>query len=153
MGTMSLDYILTRFEGRSSRKHFWIGIAILLVFGAVVLVAAALLTGERDYSVIRFNIFAIEVALLYPLVAVSVKRLHDRGRPGYSVLAFLVPWILHQVTNMAGITGDPLAFNAIDVTSFLVTFVLFVWFLIELGFRRGIAGANEYGPDPLETTS
>jgi uncharacterized membrane protein YhaH (DUF805 family) len=148
---MNFDSLFLNLEGRISRKSFWIGIVSLLVFGTVILVISAMLTGERDYPVIRFNIFAIEVALLYPLVAVGVKRLHDRGRPGYTVLAFLIPWILHQVTNMIGITGDPLALNAIDVTSFLINLVLFFWFLVELGVRRGVAGPNAYGPDPLET--
>jgi uncharacterized membrane protein YhaH (DUF805 family) len=146
---MNFDALFLRFDGRISRKAFWAGIISLIVFGAIILVISAMLTGERDYAVIRFNIFAIEVALLYPLVAVGVKRLHDRGRPGYTVLVFLIPWILHQVTNMIGITGDPLAFNAIDVTSFLINLVLFFWFLFELGFRRGTVGPNEFGPDPV----
>jgi uncharacterized membrane protein YhaH (DUF805 family) len=27
-----------------------------------------------------------------------------------------------------------------------------IWFLIELGFQRGTAGDNRYGPDPLAVT-
>ena len=147
---MQLDSLFLRFEGRIPRKAFWIGMILLLVFGLVILALSATATGERDYAVIRFNIFALEVALLYPICAVGVKRLHDRGRPGYVVLAFLFPWMLHQVTNMIGITGDLLALNAIDVTSFLVNLVLFFWFLFDLGIRRGEPGPNEYGPDPLD---
>jgi uncharacterized membrane protein YhaH (DUF805 family) len=147
---MNFDALFLRFEGRITRKAFWIGMIALVVFGLVILGISKLVTGEGDYAVIRFNIFAIETALLYPISAVGVKRLHDRGRPGYTILAFLFPWMLHQITNMVGITGDLLALNMIDITSFLINLALFFWFMIDLGFRRGTVGPNEYGPDPVE---
>jgi uncharacterized membrane protein YhaH (DUF805 family) len=147
---MNFASLFTRFEGRISRKPFWTGIVILLVVGVVILIASLFATGERDYPVIRFNIFVITVALLYPLYAVGAKRLHDRGRPAYTGLVFLVPWLLHQITNMVGITGDPTAVNAIDIAFILINLVLFVWFLVDLGILRGAAGPNDYGPDPLQ---
>ena len=32
----------------------------------------------------------------------------------------------------------------------LVIVAIWLWFFIELGFFRGTAGPNAYGPDPLE---
>jgi uncharacterized membrane protein YhaH (DUF805 family) len=148
---MNLASLFTSFEGRIARKPFWAGVILLFIVGLVVLAVSLFVAGERDYPVIRFNIFVVEVALLYPICAVAVKRLHDRGRPGYTALFFLVPWMLHQVTNMVGITGDPTAINAVDIAFILINLVLFIWFLVDLGFLRGTAGPNAYGPDPVES--
>jgi uncharacterized membrane protein YhaH (DUF805 family) len=150
---MNFASLFMSFEGRISRKTFWLGLILLFAVGTVVLLGSLYAAGERDYPVIRFNIFVITVALLYPTVAVGVKRLHDRGRPGYTVLVFLVPWILHQITNLLGITGDPTAINAIDMAFILINLVLFVWFVVDLGILRGTVGPNEYGPDPVEAKS
>ena len=62
--------------------------------------------------------------ILYPpflwiLAALLVKRLHDRGR-GPAVLL----WLLLPVLG-------PL------------------WLILELGFRKGTDGDNQFGPDPL----
>jgi len=63
--------------------------------------------------------------LLYPfyfwaLGALGTKRLHDRGKSPLWFVALLVP--------VLGV----------------------LWALIELGLRRGSAGENRYGVDPLE---
>jgi hypothetical protein len=34
----------------------------------------------------------------------------------------------------------------------LIGSVFWIWGVIELGFRRGTEGDNEYGPDPLRKT-
>ncbi len=74
------------------------GDAIILA----ILFASLWIVGESDLTVIRLNRPIITLVFLYPLLAVWVKRLHDRGRPGYMVIVFLVPWLLHQATNLAG---------------------------------------------------
>ena len=68
------------------------------------------------------------------------------------VIVFLVPRLLHQIMNLIGITGDPIAFNSLDVLFFGVNIVIGLWFLIDLGLLRGTVGPNKYGPDPLTTS-
>jgi uncharacterized membrane protein YhaH (DUF805 family) len=63
--------------------------------------------------------FLIGIALLWPSVAIAIKRWHDRGKSGWWMLIFFVP-----------IVG-------------------WIWGGIELGFLKGTDGPNEYGPDPL----
>ena len=63
--------------------------------------------------------------VLYPplylcLLALAVKRLHDDARSGAWLLVGLVP--------VLGV----------------------LWLLFELALRKGTAGSNQYGPDPLE---
>jgi uncharacterized membrane protein YhaH (DUF805 family) len=146
---MNLGSIYTSFSGRISRQEFWIATLILVVVAIAILFASLWIAGESDYLAIRLNGFVITLVFLYPLLAVWVKRLHDRGRPGYMVVVFLVPWLLHQITNLAGITGDPTSLSSLDVLFFGVNIVIWIWFLIDLGFLRGTRGDNPHGSDRL----
>src|ERR1051326_5369822 len=102
---MSLATLYTAFEGRTARKQFWIGLVVLVVIGIAVAFACLAAAGEGDYQVARLVWFVVTITLLYPALALSVKRLHDRGRPGHVVLYYLIPWFLHWGFNLSGITG------------------------------------------------
>ncbi|KAK0332057.1 hypothetical protein LTR94_026442, partial [Friedmanniomyces endolithicus] len=65
---------LFSFEGRLRRSHFWIGFIIL--FGVSIVVGWLPVIG-----------FLISIALIWPNVAIAVKRLHDMGKTGWFVLA------------------------------------------------------------------
>jgi uncharacterized membrane protein YhaH (DUF805 family) len=58
--------------------------------------------------------------LLWPSMAIMVKRWHDRDKRGWWALVVFVPVI-----------G-------------------WIWALIENGLLRGTAGANRFGAEPLE---
>jgi len=64
-------------------------------------------------------ILAFGLLVMWILLAVAVKRFHDRDKSGWWVLIVFVPLI-----------GG-------------------LWYLIECGFLRGTDGPNPYGPDPL----
>jgi uncharacterized membrane protein YhaH (DUF805 family) len=103
------------FRGRVSRRQFWLhGVAALLglaVLCQVLLGIARVRAGTAD--------LVVNLLLLWPALAVSVKRWHDRDKSGWWVLLNLLPVI-----------G-------------------WLWALIDNGFLRGTAGPNRYGPDPL----
>jgi uncharacterized membrane protein YhaH (DUF805 family) len=149
---MNLGSIYTGFEGRISRRQFWVATILLVIVAVAILMVSLAVAGERDYMAIRLNGFVITLVFLYPALAVWVKRLHDRNRPGTMVIVFLVPWLLHQIMNLIGITGDPTAFNSLDVLFFGINLVIGLWFVIDLGLLRGTPGPNKYGPDPLTTS-
>jgi uncharacterized membrane protein YhaH (DUF805 family) len=107
---MDWNHLLTSFDGRISRQPFWLG--TLALFGANIVVSIVL--GGGVLGVI------LGLVLIYPSLAVSVKRWHDRGKSGWWVLVALIPVI-----------G-------------------WIWTLVECGFLEGTKGSNEYGPDPLE---
>jgi uncharacterized membrane protein YhaH (DUF805 family) len=71
----------------------------------------------------RFLSTLVGIALIYPSVCVSVKRWHDRGKSGWWVLIGLIPVI-----------G-------------------WIWTLVECGFLPGTGGTNEYGSDPMATST
>jgi uncharacterized membrane protein YhaH (DUF805 family) len=146
---MNLGNIYTGFEGRIGRLQFWVATILVILIILAILFASLWIVGESDLTVIRLNRLIITLVFLYPLLAVWVKRLHDRNRPGYMVIVFLVPWLLHQIMNLLGVTGDPLLLTSIDLVFIGVNIVIGIWFVVDLGILRGTKGTNKYGPDPL----
>jgi uncharacterized membrane protein YhaH (DUF805 family) len=98
-------------QGRVGRRGYWIsGVVILLVLGLVLtaLLRIAGLSSERAEGVVN-------LLLAWPAIAVSVKRWHDRDRPGW--------WVL---VNMLPVIG-------------------WLWGLLDNGFVPGSRSANRYG--------
>jgi uncharacterized membrane protein YhaH (DUF805 family) len=97
------------------------------------------------------------VILAYPIAALSIKRRHDRGSAGlevwiYLALAAIIALIqalgLGMTTTQMGDITMPtptLLFNIIAV----ITGILGLYLLVVMGFLKGTAGPNAYGPDPL----
>lgn len=114
---MDWKYLYGSFDGRIGRQSFWIGHVVLIAISAAVHVVVGGIFGMEGIG--RAIAGIITLVLIYPSLAVDVKRLHDRGKTGWWILLLLVP-----------IVG-------------------FIWFVVELGCLRGTAGANRYGEDPL----
>lgn len=149
---MDFGYLYTSFEGRINRKSYWIGLLALIIvmmavmFGALFLVGGSIVANDFQTRMITF---VLQLAFLYPSAALMVKRLQDRNRPGYFAAFLLVPMVIKAVTDLMGMTGDPVDQNALDYLLNIIIFVVSVWFFIELGCLRGTVGPNQYGPDPL----
>jgi uncharacterized membrane protein YhaH (DUF805 family) len=149
---MDFAYLYTSFEGRINRKRFWVGLIILGIVEVVIMFGAAFLTGGSIMmpdSQIRMITSVVQLLFLYPLSALTAKRLHDRNHPTYWVAFFVVPVLLNLLTNLVGITGDPTNVKTLDYLFGIINFVVFVWFFVELGCLRGTVGSNQYGPDPI----
>jgi uncharacterized membrane protein YhaH (DUF805 family) len=80
--------------------------------------------------------------------SITTERLHDRDKSAWWLVVFyLVPGVLGQLAKtawFAGTTGMVLHY-----TLALASFALTIWGFVEIGFLRGTAGSNAYGPDPL----
>jgi uncharacterized membrane protein YhaH (DUF805 family) len=106
--------ILFAFDGRIGRRAWWLW-AVLAMLGLglyfkVVLRVAGLSAAHTD--------IALNLLLLWPAVAISVKRWHDRNKSAWWVLVMLIP-----------VVG-------------------WLWVLIENGFLRGTRGVNRFGEEP-----
>ncbi len=114
--------LLFSFDGRINRAKFWLGTACLFV-GYLVLagISAATMSPDGSMGVVGIIVLIIYLAMIWPSVAIGVKRFHDRDKSGWWVLIALVPFI-----------GG-------------------LWYLIECGFLEGTKGPNKFGPDPLAT--
>jgi uncharacterized membrane protein YhaH (DUF805 family) len=84
--------------------------------------------------------------------AVSVKRLHDRDRTGWWILAAYLAIIVAIVLGVLTLMQpegqrEPLNFAAV-IAVFAVS-CLMIWMFIQIGFLKGTQGPNRFGPDPL----
>ena len=139
---MDWAYLFSSFEGRISRQTFWIGVALLVVAELAAYLIAEALQGDRLSAI-------IDLAFIYPEFAVAVKRTHDRDLPIWILIVFFAGEAvldLLTVLELAGSMEEPSLLSLAIAVPFTV---LLVALLIELGFRRGTVGPNQYGPDPV----
>ena len=108
------------FEGRINRAKYWLGNLGLILVEIVLYNIRADMMRNLGFSMAGIVISAaIRIVMIWPYVAIGVKRLHDRDKSGWWVLINLVPVI-----------GN-------------------LWYLIQCGFLKGTEGPNKFGPDPL----
>ncbi len=142
--------LLFSFEGRIRRSHFWIGWLICLGVGVVA-------------GWIPFLGGLLAIVLIWPNLAISVKRLHDMGKSGWLVA---VPWVLNLIVciggvalmglsvfaNLSGLENeDPAAIMAVlgpALGLFGLLFLISLGFLLWIGLSDGQPGDNRYGPNP-----
>jgi uncharacterized membrane protein YhaH (DUF805 family) len=141
---MSMTQLLFSFQGRLNRKPYWLT-NIAVGFGAIVLVALALvMLGEHKFAE-AFATMALVAILYIPLLWVSLalgaKRLHDRNKSAWWLVLFYV------APGVASGIGDQMEY--LGFVLHLVAFAITVWAFVELGCLRGSIGQNRFGPDPL----
>jgi uncharacterized membrane protein YhaH (DUF805 family) len=141
---MDWIYLFTSFEGRISRQPFWIAVAALVVVEVVV----GLLTEQIDND--RLSA-VLDLVVAYPEFAVAAKRGHDRAISTWVIGLFFGVVIVFDLL----LLGGWLRTEDLDDTSKVVYLLLIpvgvfaLILLADLGLRRGTAGPNRYGPDPL----
>jgi uncharacterized membrane protein YhaH (DUF805 family) len=90
----------------------------------------------------------IFVVGLWFLAANTIKRLHDRNKSGWWIVAFFfVPHLLGRLGGL--LLGDSSAADVAADVLVLIIVGLNLWGLIELLFLKGTSGPNRFGPDPL----
>lgn len=114
---MSWSQLFFSFRGRVGRALFWlVQIAAGVLVGLLVCINhMAGDTGREMFTVLDVVIGVVMLALIWPLLAVNVKRWHDLDMAGWWVLLSLVPLLGWPVT------------------------------LIANGFLPGTQGPNRYG--------
>lgn len=120
MAGIDWKHLLFAFDGRITRKQFGLGVLVLLLFAQVAFGVLMFLVVENvaiELALILLGV--VFLGLLWPGLALLIKRWHDRDKSGWWMLIGLVPTI--------GI----------------------LWILIETGLLPGTDGDNRYGPKPF----
>jgi len=141
---MDWNFLYNSFEGRIGRQAFWIAVAVLSVAELAAHFIAEQIQGDRLSAI-------IDVAFVYPEFALAVKRAHDRNMPVVFLIVFFAASAfldLLTVLEMTGTDDEPSSISVLIAVPFTI---LALFLLVELGFRRGTPGPNQYGPDPLGT--
>jgi uncharacterized membrane protein YhaH (DUF805 family) len=166
----NLRQVLFSTQGRISRSQLWLkGFLPLIAFCAlgicIVIVGLASGTPSMPTAAKAFLLtyWILYLVMAWPLTTVLVKRIHDRNKSGWLVLAYWAPVLFQTAIDfrsdlirayVIAMTGDftvgqdSSVFS--DITD-LIEIVVGLWFLIEFGCMRGTVGANPYGPDPVTT--
>src|ERR1700680_2143449 len=78
---MDWNYLLNRFDGRISRKTFWIALAAVTAAEIAGHFIAEQIDGDRLSAIVA-------LAFTYPEFAIALKRAHDRNMPVWLLIAF-----------------------------------------------------------------
>ena len=158
---MSHGWMLFGFDGRLNRKPYWIGSIEVMVVAILVAGAVAALfnltgrapTPEELLRVAHPWLAGFGLIIAYLAAALLAKRLHDRNKTGWLAALLLIPAEIETWLDPSGsVTHTPLI-HWVYLVAWWVTIIVGLWFLIELGFLRGTAGDNSYGPDQLAVTT
>jgi uncharacterized membrane protein YhaH (DUF805 family) len=145
---MNLLRLFFSFRGRVNRARFWLVSVTWFILGGVLDYVWSV-SGAADVPVGRNHLVdaALVAIMLPPLascLAVGVTRLHDRNKTAWWMLVFyLCPPIIETFAQLADLD------SALMVNLMVLSGIVTVWAVVELGCLRGTVGANRYGPDPL----
>ena len=135
---MTLQQWLFSIKGRIGRRDFWIWMGIWVLAMIVLFTLAG--SGWLNLQTAAFAL----VCMLWPTAAVTIKRLHDRGKSGLWALLMVLAWML-LAGNWAMLPGV----WQWGVGRFVPTLII-VMMLIDLGAFVGTQGENKYGKETLD---
>ena len=137
-----------QFSGRAPRAEYW-----WFYLGYMIL--AVLLNMLTSISEI-FGLFGLlYLALIIPMIAVGVRRLHDIGRSGWWLLAPILPYaigfamIFPAMMSGAADPTNPFSMTGLGLASiFLLLGLVMAIVVFIFSVLPGTRGDNSYGPDP-----
>ena len=80
------------FSGRARRKEYWMFAAVNFGISMVLSIIDFALLGAADSGFSPLSTLYM-LAVIIPGIAVGVRRLHDTGRSGWSLLFAFIPFI------------------------------------------------------------
>lgn len=118
---LTVKEILLSYEGRIPRSIYWMWTLIVSFAFMAVAVLLAVLMGMifGESPIVLIPLLLLYIPTIYVMLAIQVKRWHDRDKSGWWCLINLIPYI-----------GG-------------------IWAFVEVGCLRGTMGPNQFGPDPL----
>jgi uncharacterized membrane protein YhaH (DUF805 family) len=104
----SLPQFLLSASGRVSRSQFWLRWALPLIVVTVIIEVLLFMVLDPWTAMVIMNLYML--AVLWPSIAIYIKRAHGRGRSGWFILLFLVPilniWVFVELLFLPGTAGN-----------------------------------------------
>ena len=150
---MDFKYLFPDFDGRISRQPFWMGVIVLVVIALVASFVLGLILPAWLAQLV------VNLGLIYPALALMVKRLHDHGEGALPLGAvFILPSLVASLLRLTGLTYSTVTLGNVTYvapTLFgwlinLIVIVIGLYALYHLGIKEGQREANAYGADPLQ---
>ena len=144
--------LLTTTEGRIGRQQWWIG-SVLVAIAALIANAILLsMFAERAPGFFVAGSLFVTLLVLWLAYCLGVKRRHDRGNAGNDLRLFLAGILISQLIQfprmIAILSGGPIEAPALWMQVIGFGWSIFgLYILVQLGFLRGTAGPNSYGPE------
>ena len=152
-------------KGRISRAQYWLRFMVpyFVIYFAIDIATVAVDEDSTAHTVLSGILGLFLLAALWPSIAILVKRIHDRNKPGWLCLALYIPVILFIVLLIVWLAGaiakaaatgtfDAPEFGALAIIVVLLAMIssgISLWFFVEFGCLRGTIGPNRYGADPV----
>ena len=143
---MNIRYLFTSFEGRISRKPFWVGtISTIVLFFVLEFVGLYVLGFVHDFEGRLSDTQRMLVTLLaailslYPLLAIIVKRLHDHNISGWFAAFYIVPFLVSFVMERI-VPRDWYILEYVGLLVSSASWTIGFIFFILLGCLRGTEG-------------
>jgi uncharacterized membrane protein YhaH (DUF805 family) len=140
-------------RGRISRSQYWLRFFLPVFVIGLILSAVASASGDPGVRILP-SVF--QLIVVWPGIAVLIKRIHDRNKSGALVWALYGPMIPAIILTIAAVAAVPSEDRQTGSGLFMAAGVfgiaalgVGVWFFIEFGCMRGTVGSNQYGPDPV----
>jgi len=147
-----IDYALTplkkyaTFSGRARRQEYWWFYLLIVVLSVFANLIDAALAGDGPPTPLVSGL--VSLATFIPMLAVTVRRFHDRDMSGLFVLVPLIGiaalFLFAIVGGAGGGTGG--LFGGLAIGALLVLIVA-IWMLVMM-LLAGTPGPNRYGEDP-----
>jgi uncharacterized membrane protein YhaH (DUF805 family) len=148
------------FSGRARRSEYWYFYLFTVLVDIVAVILDAIVegaTGNAARETFRSSgpfETIVNLALLLPSLAVTVRRLHDTNRSGWLLLGFAGYVIVAIIAFLAMMGASLVADGRSSPGAIAVAVVLMLGgfaygiFLFVCMLLNGNQGENSYGPDP-----
>ncbi|HEX2561857.1 DUF805 domain-containing protein [Phenylobacterium sp.] len=138
---MNLRQLLLSPGGRIGRKSFWIGLIAIFVISfvtsLVLTIGVSIIRGQGTGSAAIVTPL-VQLALIYPSICITTKRLHDLGRSGWWQAPVYALWIGGVAFVTIGVSGLGGLLMMVAVLGGLAMSVF-------TGFVAGAAQPNRFG--------
>jgi uncharacterized membrane protein YhaH (DUF805 family) len=139
-------------RGRLSRGGFWLAYAAAFGFSLITLpFLIPFLSLKRPELTMPIAMLVWSPVMLMLLLAM-IRRLHDRGKSGWSLLAAYGPMLSAMLLTAVFqiFPGDgPLGYAVILLM--LAAMAGTLWLQVQIFVLAGTQGPNRFGPDPLQS--